>query len=288
MHLITYFTKPRDVCKQRLSLTVRRVCLALLCWGVAFWTPIASADQALRLASTTSTEATGLFKYLLPIFEAKCSCKVNVIAVGTGKALKLGENGDVDVVLVHSRVDEDKFVSDGFGVDRRDVMYNDFVIVGPRNDPARVREATGAVEAMKRIPDARQTYVSRGDDSGTHKKELLLWKAANIKPEGPWYLSAGQGMSEVLVIASERGAYTLSDRSTFSVLAAKLDLAILNADDKALFNPYGVIAVNPKRFPETNYAAAKQFIDWISGSEGQQLIASFKVYGQQLFFPNAK
>ena len=245
-------------------------------------------DNDLRLASTTSTEATGLFKYLLPTFETQCGCKVNVIAVGTGKALKLGENGDVDVMLVHSRADEDKFLTAGFGVDRRDVMYNDFVIVGPRSDPARVREAKGALEAMKRIPDSHQTYVSRGDDSGTHKKELLLWKAANVKPEGPWYLSAGQGMSEVLVIASERGAYTLADRSTFTAFATKLDLDILNAGDKALFNPYGVIAVNPARFPDTNYATAKQFIDWITSSEGQRLIASFKVNGQQLFFPNAK
>ncbi len=267
-----------------------RLCVAiqLLALCVALFVTSAQGGNDLRLASTTSTEATGLFKYLLPTFEAKCGCKVNVIAVGTGKALKLGENGDVDVVLVHSRIDEDKFVSDGFGIYRRDVMYNDFVIVGPRNDPAHVREAKGAVDAMKRILDARQTYVSRGDDSGTHKKELLLWKAANIQPQGPWYLSAGQGMSEVLVIASERGAYTLSDHSTFTAFAANVDLDILNAGDKALFNPYGVIAVNPARFPEINYAVAKQFIDWLTSSEGQRLIANFKVNGQQLFFPNTK
>lgn len=248
----------------------------------------AHAGNDLRIASTTSTEATGLFDYLIPVFEEQCRCKVSVIAVGTGKALKLGENGDVDVVFVHSRVDEDKFVAEGFGIDRRDVMYNDFVFVGPRSDGARVREAKSAAEVMKRIAAAGQTFVTRGDDSGTHKKELILWKAANVQPQGAWYLSAGQGMSEVLFMASERGAYTLSDRSTFTALMTKIDLDLLFAGDQALHNPYGVIAVNPARFPEVNHAAAKQFVDWITSKEGQKLIAGFKVNGQQLFFPSAK
>ena len=246
------------------------------------------AGNDLRIASTTSTEATGLFGYLLPVFEGQCLCKVSVIAVGTGKALKLGENGDVDVVFVHSRADEEQFISQGFGVDRRDVMYNDFIVVGPKNDPARLREAKSAAQAMQRLPDSGQTFVSRGDDSGTHKKELLLWKAANVQPEGAWYLSAGQGMSEVLLMASERGAYTLSDRGTYTALIKKIDLDILFSGDKALHNPYGVIAVNPARFPEVNHSLARQFIDWITSKEGQQLIASFKVNGQQLFFPSAK
>jgi tungstate transport system substrate-binding protein len=248
----------------------------------------AQAGNDLRIASTTSTEATGLFGHLLPVFEVQCQCKVSVIAVGSGKALKLGENGDVDLVFVHSRSDEDKFVAQGFGVDRRDVMYNDFVIVGAKSDPARVREAKSAADAMKRIPDSGQTFITRGDDSGTHKKEMLLWKAAALEPGGAWYLSAGQGMSEVLLMASERGAYTLSDRSTFTALLKKLDLDILYSGDAALHNPYGVIAVNPARFPDVNYAAAKQFIEWITSKEGQRLIANFKVNGQQLFFPSAK
>lgn len=259
----------------------RLICIAAWLMGSAH------AGNDLRIASTTSTEATGLFGYLLPAFEDQCKCKVSVIAVGTGKALKLGENGDVDVVFVHSRGDEDKFISQGFGVDRRDVMYNDFVVVGPKSDPARVRDANSAADAMKRIPDAGQTFVSRGDDSGTHKKELLLWKAAKVQPQGTWYLSAGQGMSEVLLMASERTAYTLSDRSTYTALIQRIDLQVLFSGDIALHNPYGIIAVNPARFPEVNYSLAKQFIDWITAKEGQQLIANFKVNGQQLFFPSA-
>jgi tungstate transport system substrate-binding protein len=268
-------------------MNLTRVIARLIC--VAVWLiGSAHAGNELRIASTTSTEATGLFGYLLPAFERQCKCKVSVIAVGTGKALKLGENGDVDIVVVHSRADEDKFVAQGFGVDRRDVMYNDFVVVGPKSDPAHVREAASAMEAMKRIPDSGQTFVSRGDDSGTHKKELLLWKAAKVQPDGAWYLSAGQGMSEVLLIANERAAYTLSDRSTYTALIKRIDLELLFSGDSALYNPYGVIAVNPARFPEVNYSLAKQFIDWITAQEGQQLIANFKVNGQQLFFPSAK
>lgn len=267
-------------------MNLTRIAPRLIC--IAAWLiGSAHAGNDLRIASTTSTEATGLFGYLLPAFEDQCKCKVSVIAVGTGKALKLGENGDVDVVFVHSRGDEDKFISQGFGVDRRDVMYNDFVVVGPKSDPARVRDANSAADAMKRIPDAGQTFVSRGDDSGTHKKELLLWKAAKVQPQGTWYLSAGQGMSEVLLMASERTAYTLSDRSTYTALIQRIDLQVLFSGDIALHNPYGIIAVNPARFPEVNYSLAKQFIDWITAKEGQQLIANFKVNGQQLFFPSA-
>ena len=262
----------------------RHIAVSALIFSFGF----AEAGNDLRIASTTSTEATGLFGYLLPAFETRCHCKVNVIAAGTGKALKLGENGNVDLVFVHSRADEDKFVSEGFGVDRREVMYNDFVIVGPHGDPARLREAKTIGDALKRIVDSGQTFVSRGDDSGTHKKELALWKAANIHAQGGWYLSAGQGMSEVLLMASERSAYTLSDRSTHTAFAQKVELDVVYSGDKALFNPYGVIAVNPARFPDVNYATAKHFIDWITSTEGQQLIASFKVNGQQLFFPSAK
>ncbi len=261
---------------------------AQLVWIAAGLIGSAQAGNDLRIASTTSTEATGLFGHILPPFETLCQCKVRVIAVGTGKALKLGENGDVDVVFVHSRADEDKFVTQGFGVDRRDVMYNDFVLVGPRNDPARARDANSAADAMKRIMESKQAFVSRGDDSGTHKKELALWKTANIQPQGAWYLSAGQGMGEVLFMASERSAYTLSDRSTYIALTQKLELDVVHSGDKALHNPYGVIAVNPARFPDVNYATAKQFVEWITSPTGQQLIANFIVNGQQLFFPSAK
>lgn len=266
---------------------VKRLRHLLLFLAVLASTQLA-VGETLRLASTTSTEATGLFKYILPVFEKQCACSVSVIAVGTGKALKLGENGDVDVVLVHSRVDEDQFVARGFGIDRRDVMYNDFVVVGPRADRARVRDAKTALEAMQRIHASGHSFVSRGDDSGTHKKELLLWNAANIAPSGAWYLAAGQGMSEVLLMADERDAYTLSDRSTYLAMKPKLDLDIVFAGDPSLHNPYGVIAVNPARFPEVNYRLAKRFSDWITSNAGQQLIASFMVNGQQLFFPNSE
>lgn len=260
-------------------------CILIAAW--LFSVGSAQAENKLRIASTTSTEATGLFGHLLPVFEGVCKCKVNLIAVGTGKALKLGENGDVDVVFVHSRSDEDKFVAQGFGIDRRDVMYNDFVLVGPKRDPARVGEAKTVAEAMTRIRDSSQAFVSRGDDSGTHKKELSIWKAANIQPQGEWYWSAGQGMSEVLLMTSERAAYTLSDRGTFTALSKKIDLNLLFSGDQALHNPYGVIAVNPARFPQVNYSLARQFINWITSPNGQQLIAGFKVNGQQLFFPSA-
>ena len=262
--------------------TARLICMAVGLIGSA------QAGNDLRIASTTSTEATGLFSYLLPAFESHCQCKVSVIAVGTGKALKLGENGDVDLVFVHSRADEDKFIAQGFGVDRRDVMYNDFVLVGPRSDPARVRKTKSIADAMQRVVESGLPFISRGDDSGTHKKELALWKTAGIQPQGAWYLSAGQGMSEVLLMASERSAYTLSDRSTYIALAQKIELDVVYSGDKALHNPYGVIAVNPVRFPDVNYAAAKQFVEWITSISGQQLIANFKVNGQQLFFPSAK
>jgi tungstate transport system substrate-binding protein len=258
----------------------------LLCLTLALSAPV-FAGETLRLASTTSTEATGLFKYILPAFEKQCVCRVSVIAVGTGKALKLGENGDVDVVLVHSRADEDQFIAQGFGVDRRDVMYNDFVIVGPASDPAKMRNETTTASAMLRIRDGGHTFISRGDESGTHKKELALWKATSIAPKGAWYLAAGQGMSEVLLMASERGAYTLSDRSTYLTLKPKIELEILFAGDPALYNPYGVIAVNPTRFPDANYRLAKQFIDWLTSKAGQQLIASFSINGKPLFFPLA-
>ncbi|MDR3605407.1 MAG: substrate-binding domain-containing protein [Syntrophaceae bacterium] len=245
-------------------------------------------ETRLRMSTTTSTENSGLLKILLPPFEKENNLKVDVISVGTGKALKLGENGDVDVVLVHSRPAEDKFVSEGFGVDRRDVMYNDFIIIGPKNDPAKIKDLKSATEAFKKIAEAKALFISRGDDSGTNMKEKAIWKADGITPKGPWYIEAGKGMGAVLQMANEKNAYTLSDRGTFISYENKTDLVILVQGDKSLFNPYGVIAVNPEKRPNVQYALAKKFIDFITGPEGQKIIADYKLNGKQLFFPDAK
>ncbi len=251
--------------------------------------PAIAADKSVvRLATTTSTENSGLLDYLLPKFEQHCDCKVHVIAVGTGKALKLGEDGNVDVVLVHARPAEDKFVEAGHGIDRRDVMYNDFVLIGPYNDPARIKGEKDVITAMKKIAQTQSRFVSRGDDSGTDKMEKGYWKAAPIKPEGRWYLSAGQGMGEVLMMSGEMRAYTLTDRGTYISYRDKIGLPILVEGDARMFNPYGIIAVNPKKYPDVNYKGATALIDWITSKEGQQQIASFKVNGEQLFVPSAK
>ena len=207
----------------------------------------AAAQDSLRLATTTSTENSGLLRSIVPKFEAASGVKVQVISVGTGKAMKLGENGDVDVVLVHSRPDEDRFVAQGFGVNRRDVMYNDFVLVGPSSDPAKVRGMKDVLQAFRRILEAKATFVSRGDDSGTDKMEKAYWKEIGARPRGRQYLSVGQGMGEVLVMASNLRAYTLSDRATYGAYRSRAELDILVEGDTRLFNPYGVIAVNPAR-----------------------------------------
>lgn len=251
--------------------------LMVLCTG-------AMAVEHLKLSTTTSTDNSGLLKAILPNFEKKYDCKVDVIAVGTGKALKLAENGDVDVTLVHARSKEDKFVDAGFGVNRRDVMYNDFVIVGPAGDPAGVMQAKTAAEAMKKIAAAKATFVSRGDDSGTHTKEKILWKNAGVTPQGKEYIEAGQGMGQVLTMANELQGYTLTDRATYLAYKSKIKLPIVSQGDKALFNPYGVIAVNPKVHPEANYDLARAFIAYLTSNDGQKAIADFKVNGQQLFF----
>ncbi len=243
-----------------------------------------AAEGRLRLGTTTSTENSGLLKVLLPPFEARCKCKVDVIAVGTGKALKLGERGDVDVVLAHARALEDRFVAEGWGVERRDVMHNDFVVVGPASDKAQVGGARDAADAVRRIAKVGATFVSRGDQSGTHEKERELWKAAGIAPQGAWYLDAGQGMSEVIAMAAERGAYTLTDRGTYLAHPRRRELPILLQGDPILFNPYGVIAVNPAKHPSVQHALARQFIEFLTGAEGRALITGYKVDGEQLFF----
>lgn len=246
------------------------------------------ADGVLRLATTTSTENSNLLKAILPKLEAMSGLKVHVISVGTGKAIKLGENGDVDVLLVHSRPDEDRFVAQGFGVQRADVMYNDYVIVGPRQDPARIRGQRDAVEALRRILDAKATFVSRGDDSGTDKMEKSYWELVGRRPDGRQYLSAGQGMGEVLTMSANLAAYTLTDRATFGAYRARTGLELLVEGDKRMFNPYGVIAVNPARYPGVNSRGATQFIDWITGPEGRRAIVEFRVNGEQVFFPTPR
>ncbi|MBT1076175.1 substrate-binding domain-containing protein [Geobacter grbiciae] len=254
------------------------VALVVLCGA-------ASAEERLKMSTTTSTQDSGLLKVLLPPFEKKNNCKVDVIAVGTGQALKLGEAGDVDVVFVHARKLEDKFVADGFGVNRKDVMYNDFVIIGPKNDPAGIAKAKTAAEALKLIAAKQATFVSRGDKSGTHMKELEIWKAAGTDPRGSWYVEAGQGMGPVITMATERRGYTLADRGTYNAFKGqKTDLAIVFQGEKGLFNPYGIIAVNPKKFPHVKYDLAMKFIDYVTGPEGLKIISGYKAHGEPVFF----
>jgi tungstate transport system substrate-binding protein len=239
----------------------------------------------LRLATTTSTENSGLLAALLPPFEKKHGVTVDVIAAGTGKALKLGENGDVDVVLVHAPQAEAKFVAAGFGVRRVPVMHNDFVIVGPKGDPAKLAEAKTAADAFQRLAEWKASFISRGDDSGTHKKEKTLWQAAGIEPKGGWYVSTGQAMGAVLRIADEKRAYALTDRGTFLAYAAKLELTVCLEGDPALHNPYGVIAVNPRKHPHAKHALAMQLIDFLTSDAGQKLIDEYQLEGERLFHP---
>jgi len=249
--------------------------------------PAPKKPNTIKLATTTSTDNSGLLGALLPAFEKSHGIKVHVIAVGTGKAIKHGENGDVDVILVHARAAEDKFVNDGFGVDRRDVMHNDFVILGPEDDPAGVKGMNDAKAALAKIAKAKSMFVSRGDDSGTHKKEKSLWKAAGIQPSGAWYMAAGQGMGACLNIAHEKKAYVMSDRGTYLAYKDKISSKVLVEGDPLLFNPYGVIAVNPAKHPHVNANAARTFVEWLVSEEAQKIIAGFKRGGEQLFCPDA-
>lgn len=242
----------------------------------------------LRLATTTSTDNSGLLATLHPVFEKKYDVKIDVIAVGTGKALKLGENGDVDVILVHAPAAETTFVENGFGVERFSVMYNDFVIVGPTTDPALVRSAKTAVEALQRIKFANASFVSRGDDSGTHKKELALWKIADLEPRWENYMAVGQGMGAVLKIANDKLGYTLTDRGTWLAYKAKVDLSLVYAGDKILFNPYHVIAINPEKHRHTKYDLAMKYIHFITSEEGQHIIKQYTVNDEVLFVPDAQ
>jgi len=241
----------------------------------------------LRLATTTSTDNSGLLKYLLPRFEKESGYKVHVIAVGTGKALRMGKDGDVDVVLVHAPAAEQKFVDNGYGEKRFKVMYNDFVIVGPENDPAELKGSKSIAAAMSKIASHQQLFVSRGDDSGTHKKERSLWQAAKVSPAGKWYREAGQGMGKVLQIAAELNAYSMTDRGTWLAYQSKSPLKIQFQGDENLFNPYGIIAVNPKRYQDINHKGAMALIQWITSKSGQEMIHNFAINGTQLFTPMA-
>ncbi|MDB5811277.1 MAG: h16 [Betaproteobacteria bacterium] len=263
-----------------------RTCLALVLLGCAGINAAAAPD--LRLATTTSTENSGLLKVILPLFETSYGGKVRVIAVGTGAALKLGENGDADVLLVHARALEDKFMAAGFGSVRKDVMYNDFIIVGPAKDPAGVRGMKDVIAAMRKISASGAKFVSRGDESGTHVMEKDYWKSAGVEAKGPWYVSAGQGMGQILTMAGQLEGYTLTDRATYAPYKDKTGLETLVEGDPKMFNPYGVIAVNPARHQKLNAEGATAFVNWITSPAGQKAIVDFKINGVQMFFPTAK
>jgi tungstate transport system substrate-binding protein len=264
-------------------------CLALLV-GMNVVLPAFAEDKFIVVQSTTSTQNSGLFEHILPKFKEKTGIDVRVVAVGTGQALNNAAKGDGDVVLVHSKPDEEKFVADGWGVKRHDVMYNDFIIVGPVSDPAKIAGLKNAVEGFKRIAAAEALFASRADDSGTNKAELKLWQDAGVDPKpasGQWYLETGSGMGATLNTAVGKQAYTLTDRGTWLSFANKDDFKVLVEGDPELFNQYGVILVNPAKHPNVKAKDGQAFIDWLIGPEGQAAIASYKIDGQQLFFPDA-
>jgi tungstate transport system substrate-binding protein len=249
--------------------------------------PAAAHDTYITVASTTSTEQSGLFGHILPIFEEETGIEVRVIAQGTGQALETARRGDADVVFVHAEPAEIQFVAKGYGVERFPVMYNDFIVVGPADDPAGVAGGRDAVAAFTAIAETEVTFTSRGDDSGTHQAERTLWAEAEIEPAGTWYREVGSGMGPTLNTAAEMSAYTLADRGTWISFENRRDLEILVEGDDRLFNQYGVILVNPEHHPHVKAEAGQAFIDWLISPEGQQAIASFKLRGQQLYFPNA-
>lgn len=252
--------------------------------------PSFAQDKSITVASTTSTENSGLFKYLLPIFKEKTGIDVKVVALGTGQALDVGRRGDADVVFVHAKPLEEKFVADGDGVARYEVMYNDFVIIGPKSDPAKIAGSKDVVEAFKKIAAAKASFISRGDRSGTHVAELKHWKEAGIDPQtgkGTWYKEIGQGMGAALNTASSTNSYVLSDRATWISFKNRGDLEIVTEGDKRLFNQYGVMLVNPAKHPNVKKDLGETFINWLVSPEGQKVIAGYKIEGQQLFFPNA-
>lgn len=264
-------------------------------WALFSWTNTTVSQiqpRILTLATTTSTVDSGLLHQLNPVFEEKFNAQVRVLSLGTGAALRTAENGDADVVLVHARPAEDAFIEAGFGINRRDVMFNDFVIVGPAGDPAGIRGLDSASDALVNISETKSRFVSRGDQSGTHQKEQVVWAQAGIEPQGLWYLSVGQGMGNTLLQASELGAYTLSDRGTWLALKDRLNLELLvegpvKGGDLILLNPYGVIAVNPARHADRDYELAMAYIGFLTSIEAQQMIDDFRINGEPLFFADA-
>jgi tungstate transport system substrate-binding protein len=266
----------------------------LLLAALLFAAPAVAQEKSIVVASTTSTQDSGLFGYLLPLFKAKSGIEVKVVALGTGQALDVGRRGDADVVFVHAKSEEDKFLAEGAGVRRYPVMYNDFVLIGPTSDPAGIKGTTDIVAALRTLKDKQQPFISRGDRSGTHIAELKLWQAAGIDPAadkaGPgsgWYKAIGQGMGAALNTASAADAYVLADRGTWLAFKNKGDLAIVVQGDKRLFNQYGVMLVNPARHPHVKRQAGQAFVDWLVSPEGQRAIAGYTIEGEQLFFPNA-
>jgi tungstate transport system substrate-binding protein len=264
----------------------RLLIAALLC--LAF--TVEAQQKFITVASTTSTEQSGLFKHLLPAFEKKTGVQVRVVALGTGQALDMGRRGDADVAFVHDKAAEEKMVAEGVFVERREVMYNDFVIVGPKSDPAKAK-GSDVVAALKQIAQAKAPFASRGDKSGTHSAELRLWKEANVDPQhgkGSWYRETGSGMGPTLNTASGMNAYALTDRGTWLSFKNRGELSILVEGDRRLFNQYGVMLVNPEKHPHVKKSEGMAFINWVTSSEGQKTIADYKIDGEQLFFPNAK
>jgi len=271
-----------------MSTALRRTLLAAAIATLAL--PALGQERSITIASTTSTEQSGLFSHILPIFTRETGIAVRIVALGTGQALDVGRRGDADVVFVHDRAAEEKFVAEGFGGPRRHVMYNDFVIIGPASDPARIAGLRDTHQALRRITEARAPFVSRGDRSGTHAAELRLWQGAGVDPaggRGQWYREVGQGMGPALNTAAAQNAYILADRGTWLSFRNRQDLKVLVEGDARLFNQYGVMLVNPQRHPHVKAADGQRFIDWIVSPAGQAAIAGYKIDGEQLFFPNA-
>ncbi|MDP2412128.1 MAG: extracellular solute-binding protein [Pseudolabrys sp.] len=270
---------------------VRSLTTALVLGTFALTAPAGAQNKSIIVSSTTSTQDSGLFGHLLPLFKSKTGIDVKVVSQGTGQALDTGRRGDADVVFVHAKSQEEKFVADGFGVKRHPVMYNEFVLIGPKSDPAGVKGSKDIVAALKTIRDKGAPFISRGDKSGTHAAELNLWKAAGVdieKEKGPWYKSIGQGMGAALATASAGNAYVLADRGTWLSFRNRGDLIVSVEGDKRLFNQYGVILVNPARHPTVKKDFGQQFIDWLVSKKGQKAIADYTIGGEQLFYPNAE
>jgi tungstate transport system substrate-binding protein len=272
---------------------IRRAAIALTAAlaALALTSPLLAQDKSITVASTTSTEQSGLFGHILPLFTKKTGIVVKVVALGTGQALDVGRRGDADVVFVHDRAAEDRFVVEGAGIDRRDVMYNDFVLIGPNSDPAKTRGGKDIATALRNVAQAKAPFVSRGDKSGTHAAELRYFKDAGVDPsegKGTWYRETGSGMGPALNTASSMNAYILADRGTWLAFRNRGDLGIVVEGDRKLFNPYGVILVNPAKHPHVKKAEGLAFMDWLVSPEGQAAIASYKVGGEQLFFPDAR